>query len=123
MLYIQSIRKRNIKWIWSSVVCDQTISTLYQLIRFGHCLNVKTFCFCNLTIEPNVTLKHVSQLEKEEAKQALSILDQIEGYCLQHNLELDIKAGLINTLKETIYGKILNNTTNRSYPLMLRPMG
>jgi len=115
---LQKIHKRDIKWIWSTVVCDKSIWTLFPLVQFGHHMGVKVFCFCNLTIEPNVTLKHVSQLEKAEAEQALLILDKIESYCLQNGLEADIKSGLIDTLKRVVYGEIFSSNRRRLHTLM-----
>lgn len=115
---LQKIQKREIRWIWSTVVCDQSVWTLFPLVQLGQHLGVKVFCFCNLTIEPGVTLRHVSQLEKSEAERALAILDHVEGYCLQNGLEADIKAGLTDTLKRVVYGTVRDPNNRRLYPLV-----
>jgi organic radical activating enzyme len=117
MMRIKAINN-NIKWIWSSVACDKSIWSLLDLINFGISLGVGTFCLCNLTIEPGVTLKHLSELEKNEAEKALAILDKIEALCLERGVEFDIKSGLIDTLKKVVYGEIHNTPKRRIYSLM-----
>jgi organic radical activating enzyme len=108
----------NITWVWSSVVCDKTINELFKLVRYGHHMKVRTFCLCNLSLEPNVTLRHVSQLSKQEAISALSMLGRIQKYCNDNRLLLDVKAGLLDTLEKVVRGAILDPAQRRLYSLM-----
>ncbi len=100
-------KNANIHWIWSSVVCDKSIDGLFDLIKAGHFLGIKTFCFCNLTKEVHleqlgIKLRHLSELPKIEMIKSLSILNEIMGYCTKYNLELDIKAGLLDTVNSKL---------------------
>jgi MoaA/NifB/PqqE/SkfB family radical SAM enzyme len=117
-LRIKALETVPIRWIWSSVICDQTIWDILPLIKFGHFLGVKVFCLCNLTVEDHCHLRHISQLSTDEARHALLVLDEAEAYCLEHGLDCDIKAGLLDSLRSVLYGKVLGAPRRRLYPLV-----
>lgn len=103
-----------IHWVWSSVVCDRTISGLLDLVHYGRSLGVSTFCLCNLTIETDVQLRHISQLSPPELREAAMILARFQIYCDKYGLVADIKSGLLDTL----YGQILHSSPSGLYTLM-----
>lgn len=106
MTRIQSLAKsinNSIHIVWSCVLTDQTIWNALELVKYGTSLGVKTFCLCNLSTIPDTNVYHLSTLPKQEASKALSILEDIIEYGANHDVYIDVKAGLIDTLRKAVY--------------------
>ena len=108
---IQALAKtknRYIRWVWSIVVVDKTISGMIDLVNYGVSVGVEVFCFCNLTEIPTpeggIDLRHLSKLSQEEAAEALRIMQEVKKICQQNGAIFDAKAGLMDTLKVKIDG-------------------
>jgi MoaA/NifB/PqqE/SkfB family radical SAM enzyme len=95
-------KQRQISWVWSSVVVDQTIDGILDLIHLGISLGVETFCFCNLTEHPDIEIQHLSKLTMDDAKRALAILVQASEICEGNGAFFDLKSGLLETLEAKV---------------------
>jgi MoaA/NifB/PqqE/SkfB family radical SAM enzyme len=97
-----------IRWIWSCVVVDKTVSGLIDLVNYGVSVGVEAFCFCNLTEmetpEGGVPLRHLSKLESDEAEVALETLRNVEQICQMNGAYFDAKAGLMDSLEAAVHG-------------------
>lgn len=115
---IRNISKRldnDLTTSWSIVCSDQSIWGLIDLIEYGIYLGVDGFTLCNLgaTDAPDGMLQanHVSELSVDDSKRALTILNELEQICKVNNRHIDIKSGILDTLKL----KIVSGSTNWNY--------
>jgi hypothetical protein len=107
MTRVQDLAKRMGKPMssisWSCVCCDKSIWGLDDLVEYGISLGVNGFTFCNLGAsdvpDGGMETKHISELPVEDCKKALKVLERIQHLCRKHNKILDLKVGIIDTLK------------------------
>jgi MoaA/NifB/PqqE/SkfB family radical SAM enzyme len=99
----QRMGKKSLSISWSIVCCDKSIWGLADLVEYGISLGVNGFTFCNLGVSDvpkgGMETKHVSELPVEECERALRIFERIERLCKRANAQLDLKVGIIDTLK------------------------
>lgn len=91
---------------WSCVCCDKSIWGLDDLVEYGISLGVNGFTFCNLMTDDvpkgGIETRHISELPVEECEQALRVLERIQHLCRKHHKVLDLKVGILDTLKSKI---------------------
>lgn len=91
---------------WSIVCCDLTVWGLVDLVKLGISMGVVGFTFCNLgvidTPKGGTDVRHVSELDVNECKQVLRLLDEVWDLCKENNCTCDVKPGIIATLKHKI---------------------
>ena len=102
---------------WSIVCCDKTIGGLLDLIEYGISLGVDAFTICNLRAseapEGKIPTKHVSEMNIDLCSAALAIMEQITERCKEKRKKLDIKPGIMDTLKL----KVKDGVTNWTRPV------
>lgn len=118
----QRLGKQSLSVSWSIVCCDKSIWGLADLVEYGISLGVHGFTFCNLGVSDvpkgGMETKHVSELPIEECKKALRIFERIERLCKNSKSALDLKVGIIDTLKL----KIQSGETNWTHPGGYQPV-